>query len=281
MADLVVTRHTTPESFLERAGDWLGEAEDDNALMLGICCYLIAHPERVSRKPYLATVERGESIAMAAVQTPPHNVVLARSHDPDAVEAIAKDLHEKEIALPGVVGPADQVAIFACAWARLTGADPRSGMAQGLYVLTEVTHPSYSPGRLRCAVAEDRELVTDWGGEFAVEANVQTVDEGRLAIRAPLDDGAVYLWEDGGAVSMAVAANPTPHGIRISWVYTPPLNRSRGYATSCVAALSQGMLDSGRAFCCLYTDLGNATSTRIYQRIGYRHLRDWDQLLFG
>ncbi|MGE5275304.1 MAG: GNAT family N-acetyltransferase, partial [Verrucomicrobiota bacterium] len=45
--------------------------------------------------------------------------------------------------------------------------------------------------------------------------------------------------------------------------------RGRGYATSLVAGLSQSLLDAGRRFCFLYTDLANATSNAIYERIGY------------
>ncbi len=66
----------------------------------------------------------------------------------------------------------------------------------------------------------------------------------------------------------------TPNGVRIGAVYTPPKYRGRGYATACVAALSQRMLDTGLAFCFLYTDLSNPTSNNIYQRLGYHPVRD-------
>jgi len=55
-------------------------------------------------------------------------------------------------------------------------------------------------------------------------------------------------------------------------VYTPPAYRRRGYASACGAALSQLILDAGRRFCFLYTDLANPTSNQIYQQIGYEHV---------
>ena len=73
---------------------------------------------------------------------------------------------------------------------------------------------------------------------------------------------------------MAAVGGPTPNGDRISWVYTPPALRGRGYASACVAALSQRLLDSGRRFCFLYTDLANPTANKLYQRIGYRQVID-------
>lgn len=69
---------------------------------------------------------------------------------------------------------------------------------------------------------------------------------------------------------MAGYAGPTPNGIRVGPVYTPPDSRGNGYATHLVADMSQWLLDGGRKFCFLYTDLANPTSNAIYERIGYR-----------
>ena len=53
---------------------------------------------------------------------------------------------------------------------------------------------------------------------------------------------------------MAAARGPTPHGIRIGFVYTPVEWRGRGYASACVAALSQQQLDQGKSLCFLYSE---------------------------
>ena len=63
-------------------------------------------------------------------------------------------------------------------------------------------------------------------------------------------------------------------------VYTPSDLRGRGYASACVAELSQRILDSGKAFCTLFTDLANPISNSIYQRIGYRPLGDFREITF-
>ena len=75
----------------------------------------------------------------------------------------------------------------------------------------------------------------------------------------------LYLWEDGEVVSLAGVGGPTPNGIRIGPVYTPPESRRRGYASALVADVSQAELDAGRRFCFLFTDLANKTSNHIYE----------------
>jgi predicted GNAT family acetyltransferase len=80
---------------------------------------------------------------------------------------------------------------------------------------------------------------------------------------------------------MAGYTGSTPNGIRVTAVYTPPERRNRGYASACVAALSQMRLEGGRRFCFLFTDLANPTPNRIYQQIGYRAVCDMDEFTFG
>jgi predicted GNAT family acetyltransferase len=92
---------------------------------------------------------------------------------------------------------------------------------------------------------------------------------------------ALYLWDDGGPVSMTMAAAVTPHGSRIGAVYTPPELRGRGYASALVAAVSQAQLDTGRAFCFLFTDLANPTSNKIYRHLGYEAVCDVDEYRFA
>jgi predicted GNAT family acetyltransferase len=79
---------------------------------------------------------------------------------------------------------------------------------------------------------------------------------------------------------MAGYAGPTPNGIRIGAVYTPPAQRKNGYASALTARLSQHLLDEGYGFCFLFADLLNPTSNHIYQKIGYKPVCDSDRYLF-
>ncbi len=81
-------------------------------------------------------------------------------------------------------------------------------------------------------------------------------------------------------VSWASGSQSLPTAARIGPVYTPSDYRRKGYATACVAALSQKLLDQGCKRCFLFTDLANPTSNHIYQQIGYRPVCDWRDYSF-
>ena len=50
--------------------------------------------------------------------------------------------------------------------------------------------------------------------------------------------------------------------------------RGHGFASAATAAVSQAALEAGLREVVLYTDLANATSNAVYQRLGYRPVED-------
>ncbi len=157
---------------------------------------------------------------------------------------------------------------------------------QGVYALTEVLDVPGTGGIARRAVEADRGLLLDWLVAFVEEATLgPSRDPGHvermLDARIGADDAGYWLWEDGGRpVSLAGFSSPTPGGIRIGPVYTPPEHRRRGYGTALVAELSRWLLGRGHRACFLYTDLANPTSNAIYARIGYRRVCDSAEIRF-
>ena len=134
-------------------------------------------------------------------------------------------------------------------------------------------------GRARTATADDRELLIAWTEAFTEEAlhgspapggDAERVVDGRLAD----ENSGFVLWEDDEPVSVAGWGGPTPNGIRVGPVYTPPEQRRKGYASAVTAALSAEQLAAGKRFCFLYTDLANPTSNKIYMDIGYEPICD-------
>jgi predicted GNAT family acetyltransferase len=275
-----VTQHKTAREFLERAGEWLEWAEAENNLILGISKYFVTDQGRVKVHPYLLTVEDSGILLGAALMTPPRHLIIARMPDL-ALVALADYFLKESITVPGVVGPKSTTQLFAEHWRNQTGKSSRLKMSQEIYTCERVVVQVSSRGHLRPAIESDEGLLVEWSGEFCREAGIEEeIDYTKARIPSEIARQSLYVWDDDQVVSMAVAQRDTAHGICVSMVYTPPYLRKQGYATSCVAAVTQRMLDSGKRFCCLYTDLTNSTSNSIYQTIGYEPVCDSEDLVF-
>ena len=138
----------------------------------------------------------------------------------------------------------------------------------------------------RVATAADRELALRWWIAFGDEV-LHEGGPGRDRAEATLDhrlsspSAGILLWEDAGEpVSIAGWGGPTPNGIRIGPVYTPPDLRGRGYGSAVTAHTTKEQLDGGRDYCFLYTDLSNPTSNKIYMNIGYERVCDSAEYAF-
>lgn len=268
---LALKRHRDPSSFLERAQDFLVRAEAENVLMLGLAS---GEPEDA----LLLTVELGREVVMAALQAG-WNLVLSRGPAP-AVKTLVEGLIADGVALPGVTGPVEAADRFSDLWCSRTGQGSRLHMSLRVHRITEVIPPARPSGVFRQAGASDLPVLAEWGHAFTVEAGVDDPRPATEVVKGPIGEGRMYVWDDSRPVSMAAWSGPTPGGVRISGVYTPPEYRGRGYASACVADLSQMLLDQGRRFCALFTDLANPVSNRLYARLGYEPVSDFAQYSF-
>lgn len=275
-----LTIHQSIDGFLSIAEAALGQNEVTNGLMLGIALRLRDDPMRFPQAPYLATVQDADDLVAAGLMTPPHGLVVyaATAAPAPAMRLLAQNLLEGRWPLPTVNGVADVSRLFAEQWRKLTGAAVEQLVAMRVFELRSVIPPAPAPGLFRPATLADADRVFDWFMAFHDEALPKDVAPVRSGVDRTIGQGNIYLWEDRGEpVSMAGKGRRTPRGVSIGPVYTPPDRRGRGYASACVAALSQHILDEGKEFCTLFTDLANPTSNSIYQKIGYRPVCDFAQ----
>jgi len=263
----VIERFRDAALFLERAEPWLLRAEAENNLLLAV-----AHHHRaadpVDEALYLAAVVVDGAVSGCAFRTPPLKVGLTRMPR-EAIGPLAEDVAAAFHSIPGVLGPEPEAGLFASAWSARTGARAHVGMRQGIYRLERVLLPdALPPGHLRMARPQDFDLAVEWASHFVRETGI---DDRQLqrSIGTRITAGTLWLWDDGRPRSMAAEGGRTPNGSRINWVFTPTKWRGRGYASACVARLSERILASGKRFCFLYTDLSNPTSNALYRRLGY------------
>jgi predicted GNAT family acetyltransferase len=271
-----VIRHITAALLLERGGDFLLRAEAENNLILGICGDLAGNPPADDKQPWLLTIEQNEAVIGVAIMVPPRRLVITRLSAAASTSLVEYLFHAK-LAIPGVVGPSPDVSALAEPWAQINKLRASLSMDQRIYSCDRVIPPPFlpSPGRLRAADPADRGLLVAWSRDFHVAVHMSdTIAECDVLIDRLIARRAIWIWDDDEPVSCAAFARETSRGVGINHVYTPPHHRGRGYASTCVAALTTSLLDSGRSFCCLYSDLGNPTSNRIYQQIGYQPVCD-------
>lgn len=274
---------TNADRFLELVSEDLCRHEVINNLILGVVQQLAGQaPLWLKGQPYLAAVYGQQGFSAACMHTPPFGLVLAvgGDHPEEGVAVIARDLMRRGRNIPDVNGPKPYPEIFSRLWTKLGGGSYQLEMAQRVYELKKVEIPLEVQGEFRAAETTDLPLLTNWMSDFTLEAMGEPVDPDNITgiIRAYIDDGCCYLWQcRDKVVSMAIRTYTTLRGATISYVYTPPDERQKGYASAVVAELSQKCLNDGYAFCTLFTDLANPTSNEIYMRIGYQPVMDFDK----
>ena len=284
-----VVRLDDAAAFLAEAGPLLLADEARHNLILGIAGTIRDAPDLYPVRSFWLVRDGGE-VAAAALRTPPYNLILARPRSPQALAALAETVAGED--LPGAVGAEPEAEEFAALWSQRTGVPARVNMRQGVYALERVEPPPGVAGTARVATSDDHELALRWWiafGEEVMHEGAPGHERAEVSVEHRLTSptGGFMLWENGGeVVSLAGWGGPTPNGIRIGPVYTPPELRGRGYATALTAELSQQLLDGrlfqgGRRFCFLYTDLANPTSNKIYERIGYRRVAESAEIFFG
>ncbi len=265
---------------------WAGDAARDNRLMRETLAYLVREEALhciqtaavLDESPQHATswwvVRRGDAVVGVGSITGGFNMLLSRVADVAVSPALVEALLARNIAIPGVMGNERDALAFATSWRAQTGTRIVPGMRQAVMECRTVRPPRAVPGTSSRAGDSDREWLLPWLQAFADEADRDPTphpDAGQAILRSVQPPAGMFIWRDesGQPVSVAGYKGQTATGVRIGPVYTPPEHRARGYGTAVTAVATQALLDEGRQFTCLYTDLANPTSNHIYAAIGY------------
>lgn len=280
-----LTIYDSAESFLSHVEPLLERHEAANNVPLGLAHAIKDHPERFG-KPYLWSVDDDDgSVKTVVFWTPPFNVLLATEQlDENELTMVVQSFIEQQMRPVGVTGTVEVAHAFANIWTRLTGQTASVTVKMRAFELRQVKAPVNVAGEMVEATQADHDMLVDWYAGFYVEAMPHvpmTREDLSKSVDSYMRPGGTFLWMvDGVPTAMAVRSRDTRRGAVVSLVYTPPEQRGHGYASALVAALSQHILDSGKEFAALFTNLDNPTSNKIYQEIGYVPVADVDQLAF-
>ncbi|WP_019507615.1 GNAT family N-acetyltransferase [Pleurocapsa sp. PCC 7319] len=263
-----------PTEYYQRVESYLLQNEAIHCLLIGLSNALCSSQKNNANFPYLVTVEHDGIIAATAIRTSPlRRLVLSKSTDLKAINLITENVVAlPNKSLPGVIGLKSEATTFALTWQSLTGQTYELAFAMRIHQLETAQSVTKTSGSFRMATENDRSLLTNWIQAFEEEAlgDSEPKSDCQSWFEKNLQQKSLFIWQDKVPVSMAAFGGATPNGVKINAVYTPPEFRGIGYATSCVAALSQQLLNQGYKYCFLFTDLANPTSNHIYQKIGYQ-----------
>lgn len=264
---MTILQYTHAKPFLEDCQTYLEQEEAANNLILGFSLPLV--PLESAPVGYrFFSVQKGEEAILSAMCTPGRNLLLYGEQR--AIPSLVKYLSQNKINLPGVIGERHIAKQFAKQWCENTGQNWAVQFNDIAHQLDQVNSIALSQGFMRLATLEEIDVLEDWGYDFGrIEGETSKVLVRKNILRR-INDQHLYVWDDNGPVSMASLARPTRNGTTINYVYTPEAFRKKGYASSCVAALSKEILASGKQFCALFTDEKNPTSNKIYKEIGYK-----------
>ncbi|PEL41115.1 GNAT family N-acetyltransferase [Bacillus wiedmannii] len=258
-------------NFKEAVTPFLEKNEQENNLMLGIL--------QVAQEPtFMGVAKRGEEIVIVFLQTEEKiQMIVATSEIPEVdIVKLAKEFSKVYPDIPGLIGNKKTVQRLAEEIAVLENKKTNVVMEQGVYALQQVKKKWTEDGAFREIGSDELPLIEQWIYQFCEDVRLPTTkEEAKQTAHTLITNRRLFgLDVDGKLVSVAAKTRPTTNNITVNFVYTPKEARKKGYASSCVAALSQRMLDEGYKTTTLYTDLANPTSNKIYQEIGYEQIAE-------
>ncbi|WP_457205975.1 GNAT family N-acetyltransferase [Nocardioides sp. P5_C9_2] len=279
---------TDPADFLEAAADHLAATPVLATVVATVASRSVSEVEDgIAQDPrhWYAVARHGDAVVGVGMRTAPHGdrpAYLLPMPD-EAARLLARTVHERGEDLAAVNGALPAVQVFADELGGLSGRTPHVWEHTRLHELAALVEPAPVPGALRPAGRADLEVCRAWFSAFHRDADEQAGrPPGRAAVETfsdedllrRIDGGRIWLWEDGGEVVHLTGANAPAFGVaRVGPVYTPRERRGRGYASAAVAQVTRLVVDQG-ARACLFTDLANPTSNRIYAALGYRPVVD-------
>ncbi|CUB09432.1 FR47-like protein [Bacillus cereus] len=258
-------------NFKEAVTPFLEKNEQENNLILGVL-------QMVQQPIFMGVVKQEEEIAIVFLQTEEKKqIIIATSEmvEEDIVE-LAKQLTKIYPDIPGLIGNKKVVQKLAEEIAVLENKKTTVAMEQGIYELKQVKKKWNGDGVFREVNSDEIPLIEKWIYQFCKDVNLPTTkEEAEQTAHTLITNHRLFGLEvDEKLVSVAAKTRPTKNNITVNFVYTPKEARKKGYASNCVATLSQRMLDEGYKTTTLYTDLANPTSNKIYQEIGYEQIAE-------
>ncbi len=215
-------------------------------------------------------VESAHEVVAYAHATPPYPLCLSVAL-PGALQFLGSSLAKLDLSLDALYGPTPATEAFLSAWPALAKRRTAKEL-QGLYRLKDVIFPKSTGAIFSVAEGGDLELAVSWHKAFCLEAKDPLHSDKILTdmYRDRIAKNDLFLLRSGNeTLAMASATRELGAGRVLSFVYTPPAHRRKGYASELVAQSSAELLERGYEYCCLFAQIDKKTRRHLYEDVGY------------
>jgi hypothetical protein len=148
------------------------------------------------------------------------------------------------------------------------------------YKCSAVSDPfTPAPGRMEMGnINRLDELVSlSRGFAKAYYGENKSFNDAAAIILSGIQKDSIYQWVDNGRVCAVAQSMHEEYDFPvIGHFYTNPLDRNKGYGTSIIHGLTNGLLkDGGHQFVMLQTNALTPQSNRIFEKVGYQNIGEY------
>ena len=244
--------------------------EVENNGILSITKAIAAKKPAFGQDPWLATLLRNNEVRGCVMNVEPDGLVVS-DLPADSLKYVCEVIGDSGVQFSRIAGPARSAVGIAEDWSAHADLEWAISHEWTAYSLDKVTMPSEkAEGRLRFANQDEKYIVAEWGSYYEEEKPAPISVTKFLLYK--LDEGELYVWDDGGPKTLIAVSGLTENCARVSAVFTPREFRGNGYASIAVAEVTQKLLESGKKYVTLLVDKHDPRVMRIYERLGYEKI---------
>ncbi len=276
---MIVKECDSSAAFLKEYETIIQEREAVNQVLLSFAYQNLSVPG--AKKSLFGAVAENDEPYLLFCNIPGYNLILypvQHEKSGEAAAALADYLGSSRIIVSGVSAGFELCQSFMEQYKKYINCNFVQKQAVDIMEIRKVNDIKPAEGTRRQALPEEAMLVTDWMLQFQIEAEIHELDYEAALQRAKqlISEGKIHLFEneENKVVSMAVAGGRLPHGMAITYVFTPEEYRGKGYAAANMYYLSKTLLEEGYEYCTLSVDKKNPLSNRAYEKVGYQFVEE-------
>ena len=267
-------------TFLDRSREFLFSREVEHNLLLSSALTLArSNAPRAQAVVFIAAIDSKNVTRGAALRSPNRRWIVS-APDSETAEFFGSEIARREPQARSLFVPTETNLNLLAKFIEESRLELEPSITQNLMRLDRTKKVEPAEGLMRFAQTKDLRKLVKWSHLFAKECGLdESPSEAEEVIRKYLQNKQLYVWEKGAEpLAMAAFGGITPKSVRLSMVYTDPMARARGYASTLVHRLTHKLLQEGHGSCVLFSDASNRSANKIYENIGYKTVAQFTEL---